>query len=99
VVSAIGPVAVIICIDDSIWAYSGGVYKVDKCCTAVHHAVTIVGYGHDKLSGLDYWIVKNSWGPDWGLGGYIWWAMGTNQCIIETYIDWPTVRSLTGPCP
>nr|XP_027191397.1 senescence-specific cysteine protease SAG39-like isoform X2 [Cicer arietinum] len=49
--------------------YSGGIFT-GKCGTDTDHAVTVVGYGvsHD---GMKYWIVKNSWGNDWGEKGYM----------------------------
>ena len=36
----------------------------------VNHAVLLVGYGHDEATGLDYWLVKNSWNATWGDQGY-----------------------------
>ena len=47
------------------------------------HAVVIVGWGKDKKTGQPYWIIRNTWGTEWGMGGYFRMARGINNCKIE----------------
>ncbi|MBA0865507.1 hypothetical protein Goshw_012851 [Gossypium schwendimanii] len=49
--------------------YSGGVFTGD-CGNSLTHAATIVGYGTSE-EGLNYWLIKNSWGETWGENGYM----------------------------
>jgi C1A family cysteine protease len=65
--------------------YRGGVmsYSNAQCAYSINHAVVIVGYGRTN-TGINYWIVKNSWGPYWGERGYIRIAWGT--CAINKYV-------------
>lgn len=49
------------------------------------HAVVILGYGtatcgREKVT---YWIIRNSWGTNWGEGGYFKFRRGRNDCGIE----------------
>merc|ERR1719512_415684 len=65
--------------DNSFGNYAKGVF--DGCSTTqINHAVTVVGYGTE--SGKPYWLVKNSWGDNWGDGGYIKIARGKSECGI-----------------
>ena len=60
-----GPASISLHADyDSFMHYSGGIYANMTCPTNVDHAVQSVGWGSDN--GQDYFIVRNSWGADWG---------------------------------
>jgi len=48
--------------------YKSGIYHYADGIIMGGHAVKIVGWG--KENGVDYWIVANSWGPEWGENGF-----------------------------
>ena len=55
----------------SFQMYQSGIYSDLDCGTQLDHGVLLVGYGYDLINNMDYWTIKNSWGPDWGEDGYI----------------------------
>ena len=81
-----GPLAVAMNADP-LSSYTGGIFdKSSSQCpsSGINHAVTMVGYG--TASGKDYWIVRNSWGKNWGGSGYFRIVRGTGCCGINCYI-------------
>lgn len=59
--------------------YNGTVFDVPNCAANIigYHEMLIVGYTPS------YWIVKNSWGADFGDNGYVYFARGKNLCNID----------------
>merc|ERR1712113_229869 len=70
-VGTVGPIAAgIDASHRSLQFYTGGIYYEPACSsTDIDHGVLIVGYG--KEDSHDYWLIKNSWGEDWGEKGYL----------------------------
>jgi len=66
-----GPLAV--SVDASSWHdYAGGVFDGGNHTNPdLDHLVQLVGYGTDDKSGYDYWLIRNSWTPEWGENGFI----------------------------
>ncbi|KAL9244933.1 hypothetical protein vseg_018647 [Gypsophila vaccaria] len=56
--------------DRELQFYKSGVFTGNCGTTLDHSATVVVGYDTTK-DGQDYWIVKSSWGSDWGENGYI----------------------------
>ena len=78
-----GPIS--ICLDASTWSsYVSGI--ITTCGLNVDHCVQAVGLNMAE----GYWIVRNSWGTEWGVDGFIFLEAGTNMCNIAydpKYVD------------
>lgn len=64
--------------------YGRGIYVQTSNVFLGVHAVKIVGWGWDRIKKVNYWIVANSWGPNWGNKGYFNIQMG--ECSFEQSI-------------
>merc|ERR1712223_214178 len=89
-VATVGPVSVGIDASHfSFQLYKRGVYYCRFCSqTRLDHGVLVVGYGNED--GHDYWMVKNSWGSNYGENGYIKMSRNrNNNCGIATMANYP----------
>ena len=83
---------------DDFQFYSEGVFT-GSCGTELDHGVAIVGYGKTQ-QGTKYWIVRNSWGTEWGEQGYIRMLRGTSDpeglCGLAMEASYP-IKSSPNP--
>jgi len=85
-----GPLSVSFEVYPDFMHYSGGVYYHSQLTDQfnpfelTNHAVLLVGYGTDDTTGEDYWLVKNSWGTQWGEDGFFRIRRGVDECGIES---------------
>jgi hypothetical protein len=74
-----GPVTTYFHVQDNFYDYSYGCYNSDSSAQP-NHAMLIVGWDDSQCGGSGAWIVKNSWGPGWGIDGYAY--IGYGICSI-----------------
>jgi len=71
-VATVGPVAIGMAAGGEKWRVYGGGVLSDCNDYDMDHALNLVGYGTEgRFFGTDYWLVRNSWGSDWGEAGFL----------------------------
>jgi cathepsin B len=91
-----GPVSSGMVVYEDFMNWEGnGIYEYDKKSEYVGgHAIVIMGWGEEK--GKKYWLVRNSWGEDWGDNGYFKILRGVNHCEIEEncFVGFPNIPGI-----
>lgn len=73
-----GPIAASVQVTGLFQNYASGVFNEfasNYADPSSNHAIVLVGWDDDKGA----WLMKNSWGTDWGEDGYMWIKYGTNN--------------------
>jgi len=76
-----------------ILKYTGGI--ATESGEGVDHVISVVGWGKDKDSNKQYWIVRNSWGEYWGEMGFIRVEKGNNALKLEEQCAWAVPDTFT----
>lgn len=75
------PVLFTIVASDEYLDYGGGVHELKECIDDELHSILAVGSG--RANGHEYWLLRNTLGPDWGEDGY-YRLRKDSPCIYET---------------
>jgi len=73
--------------------YTGGIFSSPG--GNIDHVISVTGWGKDKESGKQYWIVRNSWGEYWGEMGYVYVEKGNDSAALEEACAWAVPGDFT----
>jgi C1A family cysteine protease len=80
-IATLGPLLAGMAVYNDFFAYTGGVYqKTAGSSLEGYHCITVVGYNDSQQC----WILKNSWGPNWGDSGYCRIRYGQADLLIDS---------------
>ncbi|BDA50271.1 Cathepsin Z [Coccomyxa sp. Obi] len=79
-IKARGPISCSINATRALDKYKGGVFAQYNEDQSVNHMVSVVGWGVENATGIEYWIVRNSWGEFWGERGFF-------RVVTSTYLN------------
>jgi len=79
-----GALSVAVAATPAFIAYSSGTFN-ERSKSAINHAVNLVGWDDSRNA----WLMRNSWGTNWGEDGYMWIDYGSNS--IGAYAAWAMV--------
>ena len=79
-----GPITAAMSVYSDFMSYSSGIYVRHSNDYLGGHAIKGIGWGYDPTTKLHYWIMANSWSPNWGENGYFRIKMG--ECGIDSAV-------------
>lgn len=99
-----GPIVVAINASPELYYYKEGIFKSNirktegefekgvKPWEYTNHAVVCIGWGEETHNGeiVKFWILKNSWGQEWGEEGYFRMLRGKNIASVEAQGEYLT---------
>jgi len=89
-VATVGPFSVAVCAN-GWFEYQNGILTNATYCNedepdSINHYAQITGFS--TMKGIPVWHVRNSWGADWGVDGYIYLKRGINLSAITRFVTW-----------
>jgi inhibitor of cysteine peptidase len=88
-----GPITAGVCAGDGWDTYSNGVFRTNEtsqCGGSTNHQIILVGWNNNNGG---YWILRNSWGPNWGIAGYM--NIGWGISRVGEGTSWVTTEAPT----